>query len=67
MIRRFRTRLSLLRETAVMALHTPWANKLRSGLTVLGRVIGLHAVVRMAGPLLRFHQSLNDSIRSPRP
>ena len=40
-------RLSLLRETAEMALDTLWANKMRSALTVLGVVIGITSIVSM--------------------
>ena len=64
MIRRFRTRLSLLRETAAMALDTLWANKLRSVLTVLGVVIGITSIVGMTALIRGFDESLKDSIRS---
>ena len=64
MIRRVRIRLSLLRETAVMALDTLWANKLRSVLTVLGVVIGITSIVGMTALIRGFDESLKDSIRS---
>ena len=64
MIRRLRTRLSLFRETAAMALDTLWANKLRSVLTVLGVVIGITSIVGMTALIRGFDESLKDSIRS---
>ncbi len=62
MIGRFRRRLSLLRETAVMALDTLWANKLRSALTVLGVVIGITSIVSMTALIRGFDQDLRTSI-----
>jgi putative ABC transport system permease protein len=64
MIRRLRTRLSLLRETAAMALDTLWANKMRSALTILGVVIGITSIVSMTALIRGFDTSLRDSIRS---
>ncbi len=64
MIRRLRTRLSLFRETAAMALDTLWANKMRSVLTVLGVVIGITSIVGMTALIRGFDESLKDSIRS---
>lgn len=64
MIRRLRTRVSLLRETAAMALDTLWANKMRSVLTVLGVVIGITSIVGMTALIRGFDESLKDSIRS---
>jgi putative ABC transport system permease protein len=53
----------LVREIVRMALDTLSANKLRSGLTVLGVVIGITAVVGMTSLIRGFDQSLRDSIR----
>jgi putative ABC transport system permease protein len=48
----------------VMALETVRANKLRSGLTVLGVVIGITSIVAMTSLIRGFDQSLQDSIRT---
>lgn len=62
MIQQLRTRLSLLRETAEMALDTLWANRLRSALTVLGVVIGITSIVSMTALIRGFDQDLRKSI-----
>jgi putative ABC transport system permease protein len=54
--------LSLLRSVALLALDTLRTNKLRSGLTVLGVVIGITAIVGMTSLIRGFDQSLRDSI-----
>ena len=51
------------REVLALALDTLRANKLRSGLTVLGIVIGITALVGMTALVRGFDQSLRDSIR----
>jgi putative ABC transport system permease protein len=53
----------LLREILILALDTLRANKLRSGLTVLGIVIGITAIVGMTSLIRGFDNSLRDSIR----
>ncbi len=53
----------LAREVVWMALETLRANTLRSGLTVLGVVIGITAIVGMTSLIRGFDQSLRDSIR----
>ena len=53
----------LLREILILALDTLRANKLRSGLTVLGIVIGITAIVGMTSLIRGFDDSLRDSIR----
>jgi putative ABC transport system permease protein len=53
----------LLGEVLRMALETLRGNKLRSGLTVLGVVIGITAIVGMTSLIRGFDQSLRDSIR----
>ena len=52
----------LLREILILALDTLRANKLRSGLTVLGVVIGITAIVGMTSLIRGFDTSLRDSI-----
>src|SRR5919201_3650201 len=55
-------RIGLIREFVVMALDTVRTNKLRSGLTVLGVVIGITSIVGMTAMIRGFDQSLRDSI-----
>src|SRR5580765_8152520 len=57
-------RASLLKEVVAMALDTVRTNKLRSGLTVLGVVIGITAIVGMTALIRGFDQSLRDMIRT---
>src|SRR5512145_3276246 len=52
----------LLREILILALDTLRANKMRSGLTVLGVVIGITAIVGMTSLIRGFDNSLRDSI-----
>jgi putative ABC transport system permease protein len=42
-------------------------NKMRSGLTVLGVVIGITSIVGMTSLIRGFDQSLRESIRDARP
>jgi putative ABC transport system permease protein len=56
-------RYALLREVVLLALDTLRTNKLRSGLTVLGIVIGITAIVGMTSLIRGFDESLRDSIR----
>jgi putative ABC transport system permease protein len=61
--RRPRTfRVGLLKEVVVMAFETVRTNKMRSGLTVLGVVIGITSIVAMTSLIRGFDQSLQDSI-----
>jgi putative ABC transport system permease protein len=53
----------LLRSVVLLALDTLRSNKLRSGLTVLGVVIGITAIVGMTSLIRGFDQSLRNSIR----
>ncbi len=57
-------RLALFKDTALMALDTLRVNKLRSGLTVLGIVIGITSIVGMTSLIRGFDQSLQDTIRT---
>jgi putative ABC transport system permease protein len=53
----------LLGEVFAMAFDTLRTNKMRSGLTVLGVVIGITAIVGMTSLVRGFDESLRDSIR----
>ena len=53
---------SLLRDVIWMALDTLRSNKLRSGLTVLGVVIGITAIVGMTSLIRGFDESIRASI-----
>ena len=54
---------SLLQELVVMAVTTVRTQKMRSGLTILGIVIGITAIVGMTSLIRGFDESLRDSIR----
>ena len=56
-------RIDLLKEVVVMAFDTVRTNKMRSGLTVLGIVIGITAIVGMTALVRGFDQSLRDLFR----
>src|SRR3974390_483249 len=49
-----------IRETLVMSLNQVWAHKFRSGLTVLGIVIGITTVVTVASLLTGLRQGIVD-------
>jgi putative ABC transport system permease protein len=57
-------RAGLIREVITMAFDTVRSNKLRSGLTVLGVVIGITSIVGMTSMIRGFDQSLRDAIRA---
>src|SRR6476659_744920 len=57
-------RFTLLDEVVAMAFDTVRNNKLRSGLTVLGVVIGITSIVGMTAMIRGFDQSLRDMIRA---
>src|SRR5439155_5755594 len=57
-------RLALFWEVIAMAFDTVRTNKLRSGLTVLGVVIGITSIVGMTALIRGFDQSLRDLIRN---
>ena len=59
-----RIRYGLIREVIVMAFDTVRANKLRSGLTVLGVVIGITSIVAMTALIRGFDASLQESLRT---
>src|SRR5256885_14605921 len=55
---------SLVKEVIVMAFDTVRSNKMRSGLTVLGVVIGITSIVGMTALVRGFDQSLREMIRA---
>ena len=55
-------RVGLLHEVIVMAFDTVRTNKLRSGLTVLGVVIGITSIVAMTALIRGFDTSLQESL-----
>src|SRR5439155_8090755 len=57
-------RAGLFAEVIAMAFETVRTNKLRSGLTVLGVVIGITSIVGMTSLILGFDTSLRDMIRT---
>jgi putative ABC transport system permease protein len=56
-------RFGLMREVIVMAFETVRTNKMRSGLTVLGVVIGITSIVAMTSMIRGFDQSLRGLIQ----
>jgi putative ABC transport system permease protein len=56
-------RYGLFGEVIAMAIDTVRANKMRSGLTVLGVVIGITSIVGMTAIIRGFDQSLRDMLR----
>src|SRR5881394_3404451 len=57
-------RLGLFTEVIALAFDTVRSNKMRSGLTVLGVVIGITSIVGMTSLIRGFDQSLRDAIRA---
>ncbi|MEO5739568.1 MAG: ABC transporter permease, partial [Vicinamibacterales bacterium] len=57
-------RYGLIREVIVMAFDTVRTNKLRSGLTVLGVVIGITSIVAMTSLIRGFDASLEESLQT---
>ena len=57
-------RAGLIKEVVAMAFDTVRTNKMRSGLTVLGVVIGITSIVGMTAMIRGFDESLRDSIRA---
>jgi putative ABC transport system permease protein len=55
-------RISLVGEVIAMAFDTVRSNKMRSGLTVLGVVIGITSIVGMTAMIRGFDRSIRDSI-----
>jgi putative ABC transport system permease protein len=57
-------RFGLVKEVIVMAFDTVRTNKMRSGLTVLGVVIGITSIVGMTAMIRGFDQSLREMMRA---
>src|SRR6267142_4341969 len=57
-------RFGLIKEVVVMAFDTVRTNKMRSGLTVLGVVIGITSIVGMTALIRGFDESVRDMMRS---
>jgi putative ABC transport system permease protein len=57
-------RIGLIGEVVAMAFDTIRGNKMRSGLTVLGVVIGITSIVGMTAMIRGFDESLRDAIRA---
>ncbi|MES1256182.1 MAG: ABC transporter permease [Acidobacteriota bacterium] len=57
-------RLGLAGEVLAMSIDTVRSNKLRSGLTILGVVIGITSIIGMTAFIRGFDQSLRDMIRT---
>jgi putative ABC transport system permease protein len=57
-------RLDLVKEVVAMAFDTVRENKMRSGLTVLGVVIGITAIVGMTALIRGFDSSVRDMLSS---
>jgi putative ABC transport system permease protein len=57
-------RTTLFTEVIAMAFDTVRTNKMRSGLTVLGVVIGITSIVGMTAMIRGFDESLRDMIRA---
>jgi putative ABC transport system permease protein len=62
-VSKFTSSFALLKETAFLALDTLRANKLRSGLTVLGIVIGITSIVGMTSLIRGFDQSMQNTMK----
>ena len=57
-------RFGLVKEVVVMAFDTVRTNKMRSGLTVLGVVIGITSIVGMTALIRGFDESVRDLFRA---
>lgn len=57
-------RVGLIAEVVRMAYDTVLSNRLRSGLTVLGVVIGITSIVGMTSMIRGFDESLRDAIKA---
>src|SRR5438132_14257475 len=56
-------RFGLINEVIAMAFDTVRTNKMRSGLTVLGVVIGITSIVGMTALVRGFDESIRDLMR----
>jgi putative ABC transport system permease protein len=62
-VSRFAASFALLKDTALLALDTLRANKMRSSLTILGIVIGITSIVGMTSLIRGFDQSMQDTMK----
>lgn len=53
-----------IRESAVMAIDTVWANKLRSGLTILGVAVGVITIMIMVSIIQGLNRSFAEQLES---
>ena len=60
---KYASSIALLGETALLALDTLRANKMRSGLTVLGIVIGITSIVGMTSLIRGFDESMQNTMK----
>ena len=60
---KYTSSFALLKETAFLAFDTLRANKLRSGLTVLGIVIGITSIVGMTSLIRGFDESMQNTMK----
>jgi putative ABC transport system permease protein len=62
-VSKFTSSFALFKETALLALDTLRANKLRSGLTILGIVIGITSIVGMTSLIRGFDESMQNTMK----
>jgi putative ABC transport system permease protein len=62
-VSRYTSSFALFKDTALLALDTLRVNKLRSGLTILGIVIGITSIVGMTSLIRGFDKSMQDSMK----
>jgi putative ABC transport system permease protein len=62
-VSKYTSSVALLKDTALLALDTLRANKLRSSLTILGIVIGITSIVGMTSLIRGFDQSMQQSMK----
>jgi putative ABC transport system permease protein len=62
-VSRYTSSFALFKDTALLALDTLRMNKMRSGLTILGIVIGITSIVGMTSLIRGFDQSMQNSMK----
>jgi putative ABC transport system permease protein len=63
-VSRYTSSFALFKDTALLALDTLRANKMRSGLTILGIVIGITSIVGMTSLIRGFDQSMQNVMKA---
>jgi putative ABC transport system permease protein len=63
-VSKYTSSIALFKDTALLALDTLRTNKMRSGLTVLGIVIGITSIVGMTSLIRGFDQSMQNLMKS---